>query len=277
MQTNRKSKPNFEARIDRGGESLVDLAPGILKHYDKNFLNELIELLSKNEELKKIRLFADEQGGLEPRFAFDKGYFSDRRPRIFAAYIDPFAKNYNENTSIYLNEDIFTPTTLSDKIVSTLQEVKSAREQELLESSPQNPAFELKNEYLEELKQSVNESTIYGKGIEKIQAFLGLQTPQEILDVKWHAHKLWAAQDEYWKTLVPKLVDSVKQMTTDDIPKLEKFLGRELPEDKQIDKISEVAKSLGKTFGATEPEIDDLALKIMDFNPSFWLGKRDRM
>ena len=276
LQTNRKNQPKFEARLDRGGESLVDLATGILKKYDKNFLNELIELLSKNKELKKIRLFAGEKGGLEPRFAFNKGYFTDHSPRIVVEYIDPFKKTY-DNRSIYLDEDTFTPTTLSDKIVSTLQEVNFAREQRLLKLYPQNPVFNLKNAYLEELKKSADESTIYGKGIEKIQTFLGLQTPKAILDVKWHAHKLWDAQASYWKELIPKAIASIKSMTIDDIPKLEKFLGRELPEDKQIDKINEVAESLGNTFKATKPETDELALKIMDFNPSFWLEQLDRM
>ncbi len=283
LQTNRKSQPKFEARLDRGGESLVHLAKAISAKYDKTFLNELIGLLSKNKDLKNIKLFADEKGGLEPRFRFAELGTIYHEEGFRLNYIEPFTKNISIHGNIDLEERI-TPAGLAKKIVVTLQKLNSQREQELAKVYPQNPAFKIKQKYLEELKASVDSRNIYSilptgldQGIEKIQNFLGFKTPQAILDVKWHATQLWNAQQSYLTELVPKLINSVQQMTTDDIPKLEKFLGRELPSDRQTDKIMETAKSIGQKFGATENETEDLALKIMDFDPSFWLGELDRM
>jgi len=275
LQTNRKSQPKFEARLDRGGESLVYLAKALSTKYDKKFLSELIGLLSKNQELKNIKLFAKEQGGLEPRFSFAKTY-ARYLDGFYVQYIDPFTKHASGLNLVDLEEPII-PAALAKKIVVTLQMLNSEREQDLAKKFPQNPALKIKQMYLEELKASVDDSTISGKGIEKIQNFLGLKTPQAILDVKWHAIQLWDAQQSYLKELVPTLINSVQQMTTDDIPKLEKFIGRELSPDRQTGKIMETARSIGQKFGATGNETDDLALKIIDFDPSFWLGKYDRM
>ncbi len=283
LQTNRKSQPKFEARIDRGGESLVHLAKAISTKYDKRFLNELIDLLSKNEELKKIRLFAGEQGGLEPRFRFAELGTIYHEEGFRLNYIEPFTKNISIHGNIDLEERI-TPAGLAKKIVVTLQKLNSKREQDLVKVYPQNPAFNIKQKYLEELKASINPNAINNMrhiGPEalnnKIEEFLGLTTPQEILDVKWHNQKYWKAMQVHYEKLRQQVCDSVQQMTTDDIPKLEKFIGCELPPDKHVDKIELIAGDIGRRFGATAKEGENLALKIMDFDPSFWHGKDDRI